>query len=84
MSRPFESFEFLNRGRDVELLESQSLRSFFVMLLVALFVLGMLAFMMIYEVVRLHRFNWLHPLLFLVVILPAFRSFRLIYRRLGR
>jgi hypothetical protein len=84
MSSPFTSFEFLNRGWDVRLLEGQSLRTVFVVLLVDLFMLGMITFMMIYEGFRLHRFNWLSPMLFLVFILPAFRYSRLIYRRPGR
>jgi hypothetical protein len=84
MSRPFESFEFPNRGWDVRVLEGQSLRSLFVIVLVDLFMLGIITFMMIYEVVRLHRFNWQHPILFLIFIMPAFRYSRLIYRRLGR
>jgi hypothetical protein len=84
MSRPLESFEYLNRGWDVRLLESWSLRSLFVWALVSSFMLGVVTFMMIYEVVRLHRFNWQHPVLFLILITPAFRYSRLIYRRLGR
>ncbi len=84
MSRLFTSFEFLNRGWDVRLLEGQSLRSVFVVLLVDLFMLGMVTFMMIYEGFRLHRFDWSNALLFLVFILPAFRYSLLIYRRLGR
>lgn len=84
MSRPFQSFEFLNRGWDIRLLESQSLRSVFVMLLFDLFMLGMVTSMMIYDVFRLHRFNWSIAILLLVFILPALRYSRLIYRRLGR
>jgi hypothetical protein len=45
MSSPFTSFEFLNRGWDVRLLEGQSLRTVFVVLLVDLFMLGMITFM---------------------------------------
>ena len=84
MSRPLESFEFLNRGWDVRLLESQSLRSVFVMLLVALFMLGMLTSMTIYQAVRLHHFNSSSAMLLLVFILPVFRYAPVIYRRLGR
>jgi len=84
MSSPFTSFEFLNRGWDIRLLESQSLRTVFVVLLVDLFMLGMITSMMIYEGLRLHRFNWSNAMLFVVFILPAFRYSRLIYRRLGR
>jgi len=84
MSRPLESFEFLNRGWDIRILESQSLRSVFVMLLLALFMLGMLTSMTIYEAVRLHRFNWSTAFLFPIFILSVFRYAPLIYRRLGR
>ena len=83
MSHLFESFKFMDRGWDVRALENQSLRSMFVCLLLALFMLGMLTSMMIYDVFRLHRFNWSNAILFLVFILPAFRLSRLIYRRLG-
>jgi hypothetical protein len=84
MNRPFASFEFLNRGWDIRVLESQSLRSTFVVLLLDMFMLGMVTFMMIYEGFRLHRFNWSNAILFLVFLLPAFRYSLLIYRRLGR
>ena len=83
MSRPFTSFEFLNRGWDIRVLEDQSLRSVFVVLMVDLFMLGVVTFMMIYEGFRLHRFDGTAAILFLVFILPAFRYSRLIYRRLG-
>jgi hypothetical protein len=84
MSRPFESFEFLNRGWDVRVLEGQSLRSLFVWVLVASFMLGMMTTITVYEIVRLHRFHWDTAIMFPVYILLAFRYFRLIYRRLGR
>jgi hypothetical protein len=83
MSRLFESFEFIDRGWDVRVLENKSLRSVFIWLLLDLFMLGMLAFMMIYDVFRLHRFSWTNAMLLLVFILPVFRFSRLIYRRLG-
>ena len=84
MSRPLESFEFLNRGWDIRILETQSLRSVFVMLLLALFMLGMLTSMVVYEAVRLHRFDWSIAFLFPVFLLSVFRYAPLIYRRLGR
>ena len=84
MSRPLESFEFLNRGWDIRILETQSLRSVFVLLLLALFMLGMLTSVTIYEAVRLHRFNWSTAFLFPVFILAVFRYAPLVYRRLGR
>jgi hypothetical protein len=84
MSRLFTSFEFLNRGWDVRLLESQSLRSLFIVLLADMFMLGMVTFMTIYDGFRLHRFEWSNAILFLLFILPAVRYSLLIYRRLGR
>jgi hypothetical protein len=84
MSRPLESFEFLNRGWDIRILETQSLRSVFVVLLLDLFMLGMLTSMTIYEGVRLHRFNWSTAFLFPIFILAVFRYAPLVYRRLGR
>lgn len=84
MSRPFESFEFMNRGWDVRFLESQSLRSAFVMLLLDLFILGMLTGLTIYGVVRSHRFDWSAGMGSLVLLLSVFRYVPLIYRRLDR
>jgi len=84
MSRPLESFEFLNRGWDIRILEAQSLRSVFVVLLLDMFMLGMLTFMTLYEAVRLHRFNWSTAFLFPVFLLAVFRYAPLVYRRLGR
>jgi hypothetical protein len=84
MSRPLESFEFLNRGWDVRLLETQSLRSVFVFLLIDFFMLGMLSIMMLYRLFRLHSFDWSNAILLIVFIVPAFRYSLLIYRRLGR
>ncbi len=66
------------------MLETQSLRSVFVVLLLDLFMLGMLTSMTIYEAVRLHRFNWSTASLFPVFILAVFRYAPLVYRRLGR
>jgi bacteriorhodopsin len=84
MSHLFESFKFMDRGRDVRELENQSLRSMFLWLLAALFVLGMLTSMMIDGLFRLHRFSWSIALAFPALIFLAFRLSRLIYRRLGR
>jgi hypothetical protein len=80
----FESFEYLNRGWDIRTLETQSLRSVFVGLLLALFMLGMLTSLTIYEAVRLRRINWSAVFLFPVFILAVFRYAPLLYRRLGR
>jgi len=84
MSRPLESFELLNRGWDIRLLESQSLRTVFVILLLDLFMLGMLTTVMIFQAVRLHRFDWTAAGLLLLFILSGFRYGRVIYRRLER
>lgn len=84
MSRPFASFEFLNRGWDVRLLETQSLRSVFVVLLLHLFMLGMLTGITIYCIFHLHRFDWSIAMISLALMLPVFRYVPLIYRRLGR
>jgi hypothetical protein len=82
MSRPLESFEWLNRGGDERLLEAQSLRSVFIVLLLDLFMLGMLTSMMLYDVLHLHRFSWTNAGLLLVFVIPVFRLSRLVYRRL--
>jgi hypothetical protein len=84
MSRPLESFEFLNRGWDIRILEAQSLRSVFVVLLLDMFMLGMLTTMTVYEAVRLHRFDWTAAFLFPLFLLAVFRYAPLVYRRLGR
>jgi hypothetical protein len=84
MSRPLGSFEFLNRGWDIRILESQSVRTVLIVLLLDLFMLGMLTSMTLYEAVRLHRFNWSVAFLFPVFLLGVFRYAPLIYRRLGR
>jgi Ni/Fe-hydrogenase subunit HybB-like protein len=84
MSRPLESFEFLNRVWDIRVLETQSLRSVFVFLLLGMFVLGMLSSMTIYQAVHLHRFDWTAAFLSPVFILAAFRYAPVLYRRLGR
>jgi hypothetical protein len=84
MSRPFESFEFLNRGWDIRLLEGRSLRSVFLFLLLDLFVLGILTSTMVYDVLRRHRFDWSGATLTAVLILNVLRYSPIIYRRLGR
>ena len=84
MSRPLESFGFLNRSWDIRILETQSLRSVFVALLLAVFMLGMLTSMTVYEAVRLHRLDWSVAFLFPVFVLSVCRYAPLIYRRLGR
>ena len=83
MSRPFESFEFLNRGWDVRVLEGISLRKLFVFVLLDVFMLGAGTAMLIYNGFRFHQFDWLNALLFLTFVLPIVRYSRLVYRRLG-
>jgi len=79
----FESFEFLNRGWDIRILEGQSLRSVFLWLLPVIFLLGGETFVAIYQIFRLHRIDWAIVMSMLVLGLSAFRYTRLIYRRLG-
>ena len=82
MSRLFESFEFLDRGWDVRALESQSLRSLFLLLLLLVFLLGAATGLTLYKVIHLHRFNWSSIFNFVVLALLALRYTRLIYWRL--
>ena len=84
MSRLFESFEFLDRGWDIRVLENQSLRSVFLALLPMLFLLGAETLIEAYEIFHLHRFNWSIAFILPVVGLLAFRYSRMIYRRLPR
>ena len=81
MSRPFESFDFLNRGWDVRALENASLRSIFLWLLLGLFVLGMDASMGLYIFVHQHRFNPVPVAVFVLWAFVMFRYGRIIYRR---
>jgi hypothetical protein len=81
---PLESFQFLNRGWDVRLLENQSPRSVFLMLLLDVFMLEMLTSIMLHKAVRLHCFDWPSGFLLIVFILPVFRYGGVIYRRLER
>jgi hypothetical protein len=84
MSRPLESFEFLNRGWDIRILETHSLRSVFVRAWLDWFMLGMLTSMTSPEAVHLHRFNGSTAFLFPVFILAVFRYAAVVYCRLGR
>ena len=84
MSRLFESFEFLDRGWDVRVLESQSPRSIFLWLLPVIFLLGAGTAIIAYQIFHLRHFNWESVLNLLVLVLIAFRYARIIYRRLGR
>jgi hypothetical protein len=84
MSRLFESFEFLDRGWDVRVLENQPLRSIFLWLLPLVFSLGVITALMAFQIFRLHRLNWLMIFNLAVLTVPALRYARLLYRRLGR
>jgi hypothetical protein len=84
MSPLFESFNFLDRGWDVRTLENQSLRSVFLWLVLLLFLIGALTAQAMHQLLRLHHFDWLSVIVLANLGLFAFRSVRLIYRRLGR
>jgi hypothetical protein len=84
MSRPLESFEFLNRGWDIRILEQMSLRSLFVILLIDVFMLGMLGSVVIYGLVRFNRFEWSNVIVLLFFVLSVCRYSPIIYRRLER
>ena len=84
VSRLFESFEFLDRGWDIRVLENQSLRSVFLWLLPLLFLLGADSVIESYLIFHLHHFNWEIAFNLPVVGLLAFRYARMIYRRLPR
>jgi len=83
MSRLFESFEYLDRGWDVRVLENCSLRRLFVWLLLLTLVLGGNIALTLYAAFRLHHFNWGEALNMLGVSILAIRYSRLIYRRLN-
>jgi len=82
MSRLFESFEFLDRGWDIRILESQSMRTLFIAFVLHLFMLGMLTAIVVYSVFQLRRLNMGMAMLLLVFCISALRYSRLIYRRL--
>jgi hypothetical protein len=84
MSRLFESFEFLDRGWDIRVLENQSLRSVFLWLLPLVFLLGADTAIESYLIVHLRRFNGEMAFNLPVVGFLAFRYARMIYRRLPR
>jgi len=79
----FESFGFLDRGWDVRILESQSLRSVFLWLLPLTFVLGADTAVTAYQVFHLHHLNWSIVMNLPVITLFAFRYARIVYLRLG-
>jgi hypothetical protein len=79
----FESIEFLNRGWDVRILESQSLRSVFLRLLSLIFVLGVDTAITAYQVLHLRHLSWAIVMNLPVLTLFAFRYARIVYLRLG-
>jgi len=83
MSRLFESFEYLDRGWDVRMLERQSLRSVFVWIVILAFVLGMDVAVTAYQILRTHHLNWSEGTNMLLVGVLAFRYSRLVYRGIG-
>jgi hypothetical protein len=84
MSRLFESVEFLDRGWDARVLETQSLRAVFLWLLAIVFLLGADAAFITYQVFHLHRLDWSIVLNLATLGFIAFRYARIIYRRLVR
>jgi len=80
----FESVDFLDRGSDARVLESVSLRSVFLFLLVFVFTLGAGIALALYALVQLHHFAWSILITLPVLGYSAFRLARLIYRRLER
>jgi hypothetical protein len=84
MSRLFESFEYLDRGWDVRVLENCSARWLFVATVLLVFILGMDVSVTVFQGFRFHRFNWTEALNMLLVGILAFRYSRLIYRRLSQ
>ncbi len=83
MSRLFESFNFMNSGWAIRLLESQSLRSIFLMLMIDVFMLGMVCTILLYDGVRFHRFDLSNAMFLVLFVLPVFRYSSVVYRRLG-
>jgi len=84
MARPFESFEFMNRDRDVRKLEGLSLRSIFAYLLSMIFILGAGTGITAYAYFHnARRLDLSDVLPFAVIGLISIRNARLIYRRLG-
>ena len=69
---------------DIRVLESQSLRSMFVWLLVLVFLLGADVALIAYQIFHQHRLNWSEGANMIIVGFMGFRYSRLIYRKLGR
>lgn len=79
----FDSFGYLNRDRDARVLETQSVRSVFLGLVILLFILGVNVGMAMYILIRLHRAIWLGLPVLIVLGILCFRSARIVYSRLG-
>jgi len=84
MSRPFESFEYLDRGWDVRMFENCFLRRAFVTVVLLGVVLGMDVAVNAYQVFLFRRVNWSEAVYILVAGVLVFRYSRAIYRRLGQ
>ncbi len=83
MSRVLESFEFLDRGWDVRVLENQSARTLFLWLLPVVFVLGADTAILAYNIFHRRPFDWAIAMNLAILILAAFRYGRTVYRQLG-
>ena len=70
----FESLTFLIRSRDERDLENHSARAIFIWLLVLLFVSGANASLLLYHVIRLHRFSSSEGAVLLMLGLLVFRA----------
>jgi hypothetical protein len=79
----FESIEFLNRGWDVRMLESQSLRSVFLWSLMIAFLLGVDAVSVMWGFFSFHRLHWPIVMNLLLFTILGFRYSRIVYRRIG-
>jgi hypothetical protein len=77
----FESHRFLNRTRE---LENHSVRPTFIGLLILLFLFGANVSLVLYQIVRLHRFPSSGGAVLLMLGFLVFRLTRIIYRQLGR
>ncbi len=84
MSYSSPSFQLLDSAQESRANQIGSLRRNFVLLVVSLIVLGMLAGMLLFRVVKLHQFNWTMGLLVPPNALVAFALARIIYRQLPR
>ena len=84
MPSPLQSFEYLNRGWDIRLVENTSLRLVFVAVLINIFIAGALVAALSYDLVRFARFDWSAASALRVCGLPAVRYSTVIYRRLSK